>query len=104
MKNYILTLLFALVAFTSCNTDEYYYKTPGEITGEKIIELVENGHMSQCIVDKHFNDVRNFKVDGQFLHVMSDNNTLTFDLNHLKVWKYVRMNNVPESYFSFYFY
>ena len=41
MKNYILTLLFALVALTSCNNDEYYYyKTPGEITGEKIIEMV----------------------------------------------------------------
>lgn len=107
MKNYFLTLLFALVALTACNdTEEYYYKTPGEITGEKITELLETGsRMSQCRISAFFNDVRKFTIEGQFLHVYGNNNNqnLTFDLNQLHVWSYVEMPYTNESYFSFNF-
>ena len=52
MKKHIFTLLFALVALTGCNNDEYYYQTPGEITGEKITELVTSGgQKAKCIVE-----------------------------------------------------
>ena len=75
MKNYILTLLFALVALTSCNNDEYYYyKTPGEITGEKIIEMVvANNWQSQCVIPGINNEPRGFLVEGQFLHLNPGN-------------------------------
>ena len=105
MKNYILTLLFALVALTGCTKDEYYYKTPGEITGEKITELLESGdYMSRCKITMHFSDVRNFTIEGQFLHVHGGQRTLTFNLNQLIVWSYIDLKqNAQQNYFSFTF-
>lgn len=107
MKNYILTLLFALVSLTACdNSDEYYFKTPGEITGDKLVELIEKDqYNAQCKISSFFNDVRRFSVEGQFLHVYGNSNhqTLTFDLNKLHVWSYVSMPYVTDSYFSFNF-
>ena len=107
MKKYIFTLLFALVALTGCNNDEYYYyQTPGEITGEKITELVTNGGQNaQCIVEGYFNDVRRFAVEGQFLHVYGggDYRDMTFDLNQLQLWSYVRSDVPSQNYFLFTF-
>ena len=104
MKNYILTLLFALVTLTGCTTEEYYYKTPGEVTGEKITELLESGqYMSKCKIVNYYSVVANFSIEGQFLHVYTGNNTMTFDLNQLHAWSYVQMNSQQESYFSFNF-
>ena len=103
MKNYILTLLFALVALTGCKREEYYYKTPGEITGEKITEMLESGqYRSQCRIVNYYNTTVNFSIEGQFLHLVTSN-TLTYDLNQLHVWSYVKMPNDSESYFSFNF-
>ena len=106
MKNYILTLLFAFVALTSCNNDEYYYyKTPGEITGEKIIEMVvENNWQKQCIIPGITSIPRSFHVEGQFLHLNAEDGwrQVTFDLNHLQKWEYIQQNN-NTGYFHFKF-
>ena len=104
MKNYILTLLFALVTLTGCTTEEYYYKTPGEVTGEKITELLESGnYMSQCQIANYYTVSVPFSIEGQFLHIETGYNTMTFDLNQLTVWTYVKSNNAKNSYFSFNF-
>ncbi len=105
MKNYILTLLFAFVALTSCNNDEYYYKTPGEITGEKIIEMVKaNDYITLCVIPGIYSEPRSFHVDGQFLHLDAGNGwrQVTFDLNHLQKWEYIQQNN-NRGYFHFKF-
>lgn len=101
MKNYLLTLLFAFMALTSCNNDEYYYKTPGEITGEKITELVTTGICKQqCVIIGVSSQPRSFHIEGQFLHLDADDNysAVSYDLNHLLKWEYY--NN---SYFYFTF-
>ena len=108
MKNYILTLLFALVTLTGCNNDEYYYKTPGEMTGEKLTELITaNSYMRQCFIsDLCLNgEPRRFSIEGQFLHLEADNyfRATTLDLNQLLRWEYVEVNNKPQSYFHFVF-
>ena len=105
MKNYILTLLFAFVALTSCNNDEYYYKTPGEITGEKIIEMVKaNNYITLCVIPGIYSEPRSFHVDGQFLHLDAGNGwrEVTYDLNHLLNWEYIPQNN-NRGYFRFKF-
>lgn len=90
MKNYILTLLFVLVGLTSCEKNEYYYKTPGEINGEKIMEMVESGCKANCQISPHFYfDVSGtFTIEGQFLHVNEGGYIHTFDLNQLITWNY----------------
>ena len=106
MKNYILTLLFAFVALTSCNNDEYYYyKTPGEITGEKIIEMVEaNYYQQQCVITGFNSQPRSFYIEGQFLHLNEENGwrQVTFNLNQLQKWEYIQPKN-DKGYFQFKF-
>ena len=109
MKNYILTLLLALVALTSCNNDEYYYyKTPGEITGEKIMEMVvANNYQQQCVIPGVNNQPRSFHIEGQFLHLNGENRwrKVSFDLNQLLRWEYIDFTypDVNKSYFHFTF-
>ena len=50
MKHHILTFLIFFF-LTSCNKEEYYYKTPGEITGEKILELINEGFSDVSIAN-----------------------------------------------------
>lgn len=102
MKNYILTLLFALVSLTACdNSDEYYYKTPGEVTGEKIMELVESGYPSNCyIYPSYLKKEVSFTIEGQFLYVYDNNKSYAFDLNHLNSWIYYSDLRVFEFYFD----
>ena len=91
MKNYIFTLLFVLVGLTSCEKNEYYYKTPGEITGEKIMEMVESGCKANCQISPLYYDYVSgtFTIEGQFLHVSDGDYVHTFNLNQLVTWTYV---------------
>ena len=101
MKKYILTLLFAVVFMTSCEKNEYYYKTPGEITGEKIMELVESGYPSSCyIYPSYLKKEVNFTIEGQFLYVYDKTKSYAFDLNHLNSWIYHSDLRVFEFYFK----
>lgn len=75
------------ISLTGCQ-DDVVVKTPGEITGGKIMELVSSRVAPpQCYIwnlsDK---DLFDFEIDGQFLLVKSKeikNYNLTFNLNEL---------------------
>ncbi len=89
MKHHILTFLIFFF-LTSCNKEEYYYKTPGEITGEKILELINEGYPALCwISNPNFSGNYPFKIEGQFLLLehLEHNATYTFDLNQLLYWR-----------------
>lgn len=89
------------ILLTGCQ-DDVVVKTPGEITGEKIMELV-NSHAAppQCYIwDLSARDLFTFEIDGQFLEVKSKEikgYNLTFNLNELLYFK------IDGNYFWFTF-
>lgn len=89
MKHYFLIFITCLL-ISSCNKEEYYCKTAGEITGEKILELLDEGYPAKCwISSPNFSGSYSFKIDGQFLQLEhpEHNAVYTFDLNQLLYWR-----------------
>lgn len=74
------------VVFVGCQ-DDVVVKTPGEITGEKIMELVSSHAIPpQCYIWNLSDSFFTFEIEGQFLQVKGKENksyNLTFNLNEL---------------------
>lgn len=94
------------ISLTGCQ-DDVVVKTPGEITGEKIMELV-NTNQAKAVasfVSKSAN--RNYEfsfyIEGQFLYAKHPESKqsfdLVFDLNHLTSFFLSSIDKV----FTFYF-
>lgn len=93
MKKTLQSLGFCLMLLgtTGCEKEIIRPKTPGELAGEKIMQLVKENSLKQraWIIHPEFGNTADFEVQGQYLLVTPvynpENHKLLLNLNELKV-------------------
>jgi hypothetical protein len=104
MKNFMNLFFAAILIFQliGCDKDDVIIKTPGELTGEKIIELVTSEKvLPKCSFwQPKLQGTFSFTVEGQFLHVTSLDGYARFSLDLNKLL-YYQVTDYKELYFTF---